>query len=33
MSPHYMTDPSAPLVVPKKDWYLPPAKPPQGGEA
>jgi small-conductance mechanosensitive channel len=29
MSPHYEEDPSQPQVVPKKDWYLPPAKPPE----
>jgi small-conductance mechanosensitive channel len=28
MSPHYMADPAAPLVVPKERWYAPPAKPP-----
>jgi small-conductance mechanosensitive channel len=32
MSPHYMVDPAAPLVVPKKDWYAPPAQPPEGKE-
>jgi len=30
MSPHYMTDPAAPQVVPKKDWYAAPARPPEG---
>ena len=28
MSPHYMTDPAEPQVVPKTKWYTPPAKPP-----
>ena len=28
MSPHYMMDPSAPHVVPKKDWFAAPAQPP-----
>jgi hypothetical protein len=28
MSPHYMGDPRAPLVVPKDQWYAAPAKPP-----
>jgi small-conductance mechanosensitive channel len=28
MSPHYMTDPREPQVVPKKDWYAAPATPP-----
>jgi len=32
MSPHYMMDPAAPLVVPKKDWYAAPAQPPEGGQ-
>lgn len=27
-SPHYMTDPAHPQVVPKAHWYDPPAKPP-----
>jgi small-conductance mechanosensitive channel len=27
MSPHYMMDPSAPQVVPKEQWHLPPASP------
>jgi hypothetical protein len=27
MSPHYRRDPEKPVVVPKSDWYLPPAKP------
>ena len=31
MSPHYMGDPSEPHVVRKKDWYLAPARPPEGG--
>jgi small-conductance mechanosensitive channel len=30
MSPHYMTDPAAPQVVPKAKWWIPPANPPQG---
>jgi small-conductance mechanosensitive channel len=29
MSPHYMADPASPQVVPKKDWYAAPAKPPE----
>ena len=30
MSPHYITDPSAPKIVPPEDWYTPPAsKPPK----
>jgi small-conductance mechanosensitive channel len=28
MSPHYMTDPAQPQVVPKEKWYEPPAQPP-----
>ena len=28
MSPHYMMDPKEPQVVPKENWYAPPAKPP-----
>jgi small-conductance mechanosensitive channel len=28
MSPHYLGDPAAPKVVPKAQWYTPPAKPP-----
>ena len=28
MSPHYMTDPAEPQVVPKARWYVAPAKPP-----
>lgn len=28
-SPHYMTDPAEPQVVPKAKWFAPPAKPPQ----
>lgn len=28
MSPHYMVDPAAALVVPKKDWFAAPARPP-----
>jgi len=27
MSPHYMTDPDSPHVVPKSHWHLPPASP------
>jgi small-conductance mechanosensitive channel len=30
MSPHYMTDPAAPQVVPKAKWWMAPANPPQG---
>ena len=30
MSPHYMVGPAAPQVVPKKDWYAAPARPPEG---
>ncbi|MCC7486632.1 MAG: mechanosensitive ion channel family protein [Burkholderiales bacterium] len=30
MSPHYMTDPKEPQVVPKQDWYAAPARPPEG---
>jgi hypothetical protein len=26
MSPNYLSDPAAPKVVPKKDWYAAPAK-------
>jgi small-conductance mechanosensitive channel len=32
MSPHYMMDPAAPQVVPKKDWYAAPAQAPEGGQ-
>ncbi len=28
MSPHYMTDPAVPQVVPKAKWYAPPARQP-----
>jgi len=28
MSPHYMSDPRSPAVVPREHWYEPPAKPP-----
>ena len=28
MSPHYMTDPGEPQIVPKAKWFAPPAKPP-----
>ncbi|MNL78436.1 hypothetical protein D3C87_2048170 [compost metagenome] len=28
MSPHYMADPPAPMVVPKQDWHLAPARAP-----
>jgi small-conductance mechanosensitive channel len=30
MSPHYMTEPPQPQVVPKEQWYAAPARPPQG---
>ena len=33
MSPHYMMDPKEPQVVPKNNWYAPPAKPPSSAEA
>jgi small-conductance mechanosensitive channel len=29
MSPHYMTDPKEPQLVPKERWYAPPAKTPE----
>jgi small-conductance mechanosensitive channel len=29
MSPHYMTDPADPQIVPKAKWYAPPVKPPE----
>jgi len=29
MSPHYMMDPKDPQVVPKEQWHLPPARPPE----
>jgi small-conductance mechanosensitive channel len=29
MSPHYMVGPAVPQVVPKKDWYAAPARPPE----
>jgi small-conductance mechanosensitive channel len=32
MSPHYVGDPSGAKVVPKADWYKPPAKPTGEGE-
>jgi small-conductance mechanosensitive channel len=28
MSPHYLTDPDEPQIVPKAKWFTPPAKPP-----
>jgi hypothetical protein len=28
MSPHYRSDPTEPQVVPKEEWYAPPAQPP-----
>ncbi len=31
MSPHYRSDPAKPQVVPKSDWFLPPAKPEEKG--
>lgn len=31
MSPHYLTDPAEPHVVPKEKWYEPPAQPPATG--
>jgi small-conductance mechanosensitive channel len=31
MSPNYEADPDEPHVVPKENWYLPPAKPPAKG--
>ena len=30
MSPHYMLDPKSPQVVPKDQWFAPPAQPPKG---
>ena len=30
MSPHYLGDPEQAKVVPKKDWYPAPARPPEG---
>jgi len=30
MSPHYLGDPAAPVVVPKEKWHLPPARRPGG---
>jgi small-conductance mechanosensitive channel len=33
MSPHYMMDPKDPQVVPKENWYAPPATPPPSAEA
>lgn len=32
MSPHYEMDPSQPKVVSRKDWHVPPAKPPNNAE-
>ena len=32
MSPHYLGDPTHMKIVPKKDWYKPPAKPQEKGE-
>jgi len=29
MSPHYMMDPKEPQVVPKEQWYMAPARPPE----
>ena len=29
MSPSYLSDPKSPKVVPKDQWYEPPAKPPE----
>jgi small-conductance mechanosensitive channel len=26
MSPHYIADPAKPQIVPKSDWFLPPAE-------
>ena len=28
MSPHYLGDPATAKVVPREQWYAPPAKPP-----
>lgn len=33
MSPHYMTDPGRPKVVPPEHWYAPPAMPPDQSNA
>ena len=33
MSPHYMTDPASPQVVPKARWWTAPAKPASSGES
>ena len=33
MSPHYMTDPKDPQLVPKDKWYAPPAQAPSPAEA
>jgi len=33
MSPHYMSDPAEPHVVPKAHWFASPAKPPEGRAA
>ena len=32
LSPHYMTDPQAPAIVPKEQWHLPPAAPPAAAQ-
>ena len=32
MSPHFMTQPTQPVVVPKSDWFAAPASPPVGEE-
>jgi small-conductance mechanosensitive channel len=32
MSPHYLSDPQEPQVVPKEQWYAAPAQPPAGGK-
>lgn len=32
MSPHYMADPPAPMVVPKEDWHLAPASAPDASQ-
>ena len=33
MSPHFMTQPTQPVVVPKSDWFAAPASPPSAEEA
>jgi hypothetical protein len=30
MTPAYVGDPAQPKVVPREDWFLPPARPPSG---